>query len=67
MWYEALCLWLGRQSDKGLFLCTDRKAAGCDLFRKGFIEVIVHTLKGGRVKAGGKYRGPAYEIGRAHV
>ena len=32
------------------------------MFRKGFIEVIMHTLKGGRVKAGGKYRGPAYDV-----
>ena len=52
----------GRRSDKGLFSCADGEAAGCDLFRKGLVEVIVHTLKGGRVKAVGENRGPAYDV-----
>lgn len=52
----------GRRADKGLFSCADGEAAGCDLFRKSLVEVIVHTLKSSGIKAVRKYRGPAYDV-----
>ena len=63
MWDMALCLWLGRRSDKGLFLCTDRKAPGRNLFGKGFVDFLSKLfLKGLGIKASGENGSPAHDI-----
>lgn len=63
MWDMALCLWLGRRSDKGLFLCADREAPGRNLFRKGFVDLLSELfLKAFCIKAGGENRSPPNDI-----
>ena len=59
----ALCLWLGRRSDKGLFLCGNREAPRRNLFRKGFVDFLSKLFfEGLGIKSSGENRSPPHDI-----